>query len=523
MIETTLPERLDRLTKHTAPAVFDGDRWFTWADCHAQAEIVARALYHRASIRAGDVVAIQLPNSWELIVLHAATARLGAVLLPLHMAYGTHEVRSLINQTAAKLLVIRDSHRQRDRSTQILSLSATAGPLRHVWISGNTPDTPRSYAHLLREAPCLPAAPRFTPLPHSPLMLLVSSGTTSQHPKMCIHTHASLLGNAAAVIADSGFNATETIVSASPFSHAFGILSLHMALLTGAAVGLLPAWDPATFLHVLRTCRATTAFAVPAQLRDLLRAICESGTAAPAELREIRTGGAAVAADLVSMLHAEVGAHITVQWGMSELGAGTYTRSSDPPKAALSTIGRPITGASARIMRPDGNPAGLGEAGEFQFRSPFIFGGYLNDPQLTKAAFTDDGWFRTGDLAWANPDGSFSYWGRADDLINRGGMKFTGAEIEQLLADIPDIDQLAVMGRPDVRLGQRSCLVVSLRPGGTLTLHTVTNHLKDKDLATYKFPEELVVLDSLPTTPTGKVSRARLRTMLQAASTPKLI
>src|SRR5262249_22312822 len=157
-----------------------------------------------------------------------ATARLGAVLLPLHMAYGAHEVRSLINRTAAKVLVIRDSHRQRDRSTQILNLSATFGPLRHVWISGTTEDIPRSYAHVLREAPSLPAAPRFTPRSHSPLMLLVSSGTTSQHPKVCIHTHASLLGNAAAVVADSGFNATETIVSASPFSHAFGILSLHM-------------------------------------------------------------------------------------------------------------------------------------------------------------------------------------------------------------------------------------------------------------------------------------------------------
>ena len=519
MIETTLPELLDRMAQHSAPAVFDGDRWFTWADCRVEAEMVARALYHRASIRAGDVVAVQLPNSWELIVLHAATARLGAVLLPLHMAYGAHEVRSLIEQTAARLLVIRDSHRQLDRSTQIRALSATAEPLRHVWISGNTQDTARSYAHVLREAPSLPAAPTFTPLPHSPLMLLVSSGTTSQHPKVCIHTSASLLGNAAAVVADSGFDATETIVSASPFSHAFGLLSLHMALLTGAAVGLLAAWDPATFLDVLRTCRATTAFAVPTQLRDLLRVIHKSGTAAPADLREIRTGGAAVPANLVSSLHTEIGAHIIVQWGMSELGAGTYTTSSDPPEAALSTIGRPISGASARIVRPDGNPAGLGEAGEFQFRSPFIFGGYLNDPQLTKAAFTDDGWFRTGDLAWANPDGSFSYWGRTDDLINRGGMKFTGAEVEQLLADIPDIEQQAVMERPDVRLGQRSCLVVSLRPGGTLTLQTVTNHLKAKDLATYKLPEELVVLDSLPTTPTGKVSRARLRTMLQVTST----
>src|SRR5262249_29185168 len=108
-----------------------------------------------------------------------------------------------------------------------------------------------------------------------------------------------------------------------------------------------------------------------------------------------------------------------------------------------------------------------------------------------------------------------------DDLINRGGMKFTGAEVEQLLADIPDIDQLAVMESPDVRLGQRSCLVVSLRPGGALTLQTVTNHLRAKNLATYKIPGEPRVLDWLATTHTSKVSRNRLRTMLQTIKTAK--
>ncbi|WP_343236116.1 AMP-binding enzyme [Streptomyces auratus] len=142
-----------------------------------------------------------------------------------------------------------------------------------------------------------------------------------------------------------------------------------------------------------------------------------------------------------------------------------------------------------------------------------MFRGYHRAPELTRAALTADGWLRTGDLATLHPDGSVSYRGRADELINRGGLKFSALEVEELLDDLPQLAQHAVVGRPDPRLGQRSCLLAALRDGAGLTLDEVTGHLARKGLATYKLPEELVIVDRLPTTVTGKIARNRLTTV----------
>lgn len=522
-ISLTFTEVLERAAAQRAePAVWDGGQARTWRDCLLQAERTAGAL-HRRGLRPGDVLATQLPNGWELVTLHAATARLGVLLLPLHSAYGASEVESLINQSGAVALVARDSHRGRDRLGEVLALRERCPSLRQVWLSpgGARPRVAGGLAgsaELLdapaSEAAGLPAPPSD---PAAPLLLLASSGTTSRRPKLCLHTHGGLLGNAAAVAADGGFGRDDTIVSASPLSHAFGLLSVHLALVTGGGVGLFDGWDPRRFLDLLRAVSATTAFAVPAQLRDLTHLLepatrdraSGGGGVPPVRLREVRTGGAPVPRELVAAVRRTLGARVVVQWGMTEVGAGTYTRPGDPPEAA-DTLGRPATGAEVRVVDQDGRPAAPGRTGELQYRSPYMFTGYFRSPELMRTAFTEDGWLRCGDLAVLNPDGSVSYRGRADELINRGGLKFSALEVEELLNDLPQLEQHAVVARPDPRLGQRSCLLVALRDGAGLTLEEVTGHLSRKGLATYKLPEQLVVVDRLPTTVTGKIARARL-------------
>ncbi|MGW3009098.1 class I adenylate-forming enzyme family protein [Streptomyces sp. NPDC001219] len=527
----TFTEALERAAaRRTGPAVWDGLRWRTWRDCLLQAERTAAAL-HRQGLRAGEVLAAQLPDSWELVALHAATARLGAVLLPLHRAYGAHEVRSLVEQAGAAALVARDTCRGRDRTGEIRALREECPSLRRVWVAeggsagSGAPGPERaglpSSAELLTGAPDrvaeLPDRPRD---PRTPLLLLASSGTTSRRPKLCVHSHGGLLGNAAAVAADSGLGPADTLVSASPLSHAFGLLSVHLALVVGGAVGLFDGWHPRRFLDALHAASATAAFAVPAQLRDLCALLDdEPAVRAPAGLREVRTGGAPVPRELAEGVRRTLGARLVVQWGMTEIGAGTFTRPGDPPEA-VSTIGRPVSGGEVRVRGRDGGPAGPGETGELEYRSPYMFHGYFRAPDATRAALTDDGWLRSGDLAVLDPDGAVRYRGRADELINRGGLKFSALEVEELLDDLPQLAQHAVVGRPDPRLGQRSCLLAALREGARLTLEEVTAHLSGKGLATYKLPERLVLVDRLPTTVTGKIARARLRAIPLPPSPP---
>jgi cyclohexanecarboxylate-CoA ligase len=516
-VPSTFTEALERAAAgRTGDAVWDGDRWHTWRDCLAQSERTAGVL-HRAGLRAGDVLATQLPNCWELLVLHAATARLGVLLLPLHTAYRSHEVQSLVTQAGAVALVARGSHRGRSRVGELDGVRAACPSLRHVWVFAEAPEA------LPTEALCgsaelmpledpgveLPAPPRD---PQAPLLLLASSGTTSRRPKLCVHRHAGLLGNAEAVAVDGDLDSTDTIVSASPLSHAFGLLSVHLAMVTGGAVGLFEGWNAQDFLTLLRGASATAAFAVPAQLRDLVSVLDRmptAGTVLPA-LREVRTGGAPVSRELVDGIRRTLGTRVIVQWGMTEVGAGTYTRPDDPAELTA-TVGRPTSGAEVRIVDANGALAGAGTTGELQYRSPFMFSGYYRAAETTRDALTADGWLRTGDLAVLYPDGSVGYRGRADELINRGGLKFSALEVEELLNDLPQLAQHAVVAEPDPRLGQRSCLVVALRDGTGLTLDDVTGHLAGKGLATYKLPERLVVVDELPTTVTGKIARARLR------------
>ncbi|MFI1304703.1 class I adenylate-forming enzyme family protein [Streptomyces sioyaensis] len=536
----TFTEALERAAAlRTDPAVWDGTRRRTWHDLLLQAERTAGALLRRG-LRSGDVLAAQLPNSWELVVLHAATARLGVLLLPLHCAYGAHEVQSLVTQAGAVALVAQGSYRGRDRVGEIRAVRDRCTSLRQVWVvgrgtsgtgTGAGADGARpagadaalaagaeplpSAAELLDEAPGpageLPEPPRD---PGAPLMLLASSGTTSQRPKLCVHSHGGLLGNAAAVAADGGLGPADTIVSASPLSHAFGLLSVHLALVVGGRVGLFDGWEAQRFLDALRGASATTAFLVPAQLRDVVALLAGDPEAGgpPVVLREVRTGGAPVPHELAEDVRRTLGARLVVQWGMTEIGAGTFTRPGDPPEAA-STIGRPVSGGRVRVVGPEGHRAGPGETGELQYRSPYMFHGYHGAPELTRAALTADGWLRTGDLAALAPDGSVSYRGRADALINRGGLKFSALEVEELLDDLPQLAQHAVVARPDPRLGQRACLLAALRDGASLTLDEVTGHLSRKGLATYKLPEELVLVDRLPTTVTGKIARSRLKTI----------
>jgi non-ribosomal peptide synthetase component E (peptide arylation enzyme) len=178
-------------------------------------------------------------------------------------------------------------------------------------------------------------------------------------------------------------------------------------------------------------------------------------------------------------------------------------------------VGRPITNAEARIVDDDGNALPSGEIGELWYRSPYLFRGYLHDQELTQASVTADGWLCTGDLASRNADGTIAYQGRRTELINRGGLKFSAVEVESLLSDLPQLSQFAVVSRPDPRLGERAYLVAATRPGSTITLSDIVAHLAGKGLAKYKWPEELILVEELPSTPTGKIARARLNELLQ--------
>ncbi|MFJ7260766.1 beta-ketoacyl synthase N-terminal-like domain-containing protein [Streptomyces globosus] len=493
-------------------AVVDAGGARSWQAWRADADAFGRALQD-LGVRPGDVVAAQLPNSWEFLVAHVAVAAVGAVLLPLHSTLGTRETGSLLERTGARALLLPAAAEPPARSDlPALEFVIPVGPGGDAAVpDGAASDAAYaadSYEALVRARRGL--APQPVPVTADmPLVLMPSSGTTSARPKICIHTHGGLLGNAVTAAREGGTTAGDTLLSGSPFTHLFGLFSVHLSLVAAARQAVLPRWDTGAVRQLAAASRASVLFAVPAQLRDLV----ESPDPV-ARFREVRTGGAAVPASLVAGVRSALGAATVVQWGMSEVGAGLSTAPDDPVGVAARSIGRPVGEGRVRVVGEDGRPCPVGETGALEFHGPSLFRGYLADPEATGEAMTPDGWLRTGDLACRYEDGTIGYRGRQAERINVGGLKFTASEIEALLADLPQLANAAVAARPDDRLGEYPVLLAQLRTGARLTLEDVRAHLAAKGVAAYKWPLELVTVAEVPVTPTRKVARGRLAALL---------
>ncbi|GGU93169.1 hypothetical protein GCM10010502_53480 [Kitasatospora aureofaciens] len=511
-----------------AVALVDGERELTWRQWRSEVAALARALQDLGT-GPGDVVAVQLPNCWEYPTAHLAVATIGAVMLPVHAGYGAADVRALLGRVDPTAVLLAP-----EAADTAEALAAAVPSLRAVLVAGDVAEdrTGTGTADRAGEVAGRPAAlpPGVRSLaramaeragrephpvevrPDQPLVVLPSSGTTSARPKICLHSHDGLLSNTAPVAEEGGEAFAGAILTACPLTHLFGLQSLHTALFRACRQVLLRSWDPERFLALARRTAPSAVFAVPAQLYDVVAALARGGRPAGFRPQQVRTAGAAIPAALAADVRSALGGELVVVWGMSELGTGTRTAPGDP--ATARGVGRPTPGARLRVVGEDGSELPAGEAGELQYHSPSMFRGYHREPELTRAAITADGWLRTGDRASLGPDGRLSFHGRSAELINVGGRKFDATEVQELLAALPGIGPLAVVARPDERLGEIPCLVLTRRAAPGIGLRAVTAYLQGRGVADYKIPLELVTVDELPRTPAGKVHRRGLEQLV---------
>ncbi|GII96413.1 type I polyketide synthase [Sinosporangium siamense] len=503
-------------TAPDAVALIDGDRSWTWREWRSDVDALARGLQELGAC-AGDVVAIQLPNCWELLTLHLAVATAGAVMMPIHQGNGPADVHALLDRAQPVVFVRQKA--AAGESTAVDYLLSAVPSLRAVLVGGGRGEEPGALSVGWLAAAWAGSAPRPADLrPESPFVLIPSSGTTSARPKICLHNHDGLLSNTYHVAEEGADAFSGPVVTACPMTHLFGLQAMHAALFRACPQVLLRSWDPAAFCDLAREVRPSLVYAVPTQLHDVVAELAGREGPAGFSPREVRTAGAAISEALAADVRAALGTRLVVVWGMSEVGTGTCTHAADPAGVAARSIGRPTRGASVRVVDEDGADCPPGVPGRFWYRSPGMFLGYHREPEQTAEAVTEDGWLRTGDMASLGPDGRVSFHGRSAELINVGGRKFNATEIQDLLAGLPGIGPLAVVGKPDDRLGEYPCLVVTDRAGPAVTLDAVTGFLREQGVADFKIPLELVVLPELPRTSVGKLHRRALEEMLAAGS-----
>lgn len=484
----------------------DKGRSLTTREFHDAACATAAAFIERG-IRAGTVVSWQLPTTLETMVVMAALARIGAVQNPIIPILREHEVSFITEQLSSEYLVVPGIWRGFDYGALARSLAATRG-FEVITVDLATPPDdgklrlPRAATDALGPAPV--AA-------HDARWVYYSSGTTAA-PKGIRHTDASVIAGATGLVSAIGITSSDVDPIAFPVAHIGGAVMLAAALRTGMRLALFEVFDP-----------ATTPFSIAAHNPTFL------GTATPffvgfldaqrahgdqplfPFLRGCLAGGAPITAELGRQIREAFGLPgIANAWGLTEFPVAASPSLTDAPESLDHTVGRPTAGVSVRVVGGDEAELPAGQEGELRLKGPQCFLGYA-DATLDADAFDEDGWLRTGDLGLVDLDGNVRVTGRIKDAIIRNAENVSALEVENVLATHPAVTDVAVIGIPDPRTGERVCAVVVPASAEDLSLESLVRHCHSRGLSRYKHPERLVVVDALPRNQFGKVIKKQLR------------
>ncbi len=485
----------------------------TYRDLATQSRRLAATL-QKFGITKGDKFVVALPNWQQVPVFVLALNYLGAVGVHLPISGGEHEFAGVLGVSGAKGIVVPDTLRKRNFVPLIDNVAKNCPALELRVVVGSEQQYPGwlTFDELLGHAPVQATEPEKQSNADDLNCLLFTSGS-SGIPKGVMHSSNSIgaMNTTVAPIYDLG--SEDIIFMAAPLGFSAGYAhGLRLAIFLGTSLILQDTWDADQALETMVREKASFTLTTPTLLNDLLNCKRFSDLSAQLSLRVILCGGATVPSSLLQQAHKKLPKTFTsVIWGMTE-GIGTGCRPGTPLNQVASTDGQAFLGTELRVLGLDDEELAAGQEGDLVMRGPQQCLGYFKNPQLNQESFLQDKWFRTGDLAVIDNQGYVKITGRRKELIIRGGANISPLEIEQTLIGEPGMDQLAIMGIPGGRLGERICawLVANL-DGNNPTLAELLAITHKKGLAKNKWPERLQLIDALPMTSAGKLRRSVLQ------------
>lgn len=472
----------------------------TFGDVRELSRRVAAGLSDRG-VGPGDVVSFQTPNWIEGVATFYGAAFLGAVVAPVVHIYGPHELGYILRECRPKVHVTAQAFGRQDYLANLATLT-DLGPLEVVVVDDDFAEL--ASAPPLREVVAAD--------PEAPALVGWTSGTTS-NPKGVIHSHETVL----AEIKQLGDRTPPTrrpTLMANPISHAIGMLGALLGPVNrGRPVHLLDQWDPAVVLRLMTEEDLTSGGGAPFFLMSLLdHPDC---TAEHITQLEYQGMGGAPVPRAVAERATSLGISVFRSYGSTEHPSITGCLYSDDLEKRLGTDGPPLPGNDMRLVGPDGDAVEPGQPGEIVSRGPELFIGYT-DPALTAKVLDADGWYHTGDIGVQDEDGYVCITDRISDVIIRGGENISAAEVEELLLRLAGVAEVAIVAAPDERMGEHAAAVVRMLPGVPVpSLNEIRDHLESSGLARQKWPEEILEVEDLPRTTSGKVQKFRLREMLR--------
>lgn len=469
--------------------------------------LVAAGLHERHGIGPGSVVSWQLPTGVEAFVMIGALARLGAVQNPVIPILRTREVDYITAQVATQLLVVPHEFRGHDHLAMASDISACHG--FDVLGVDLAPDRDPDVASTLPigDPDGLPPAPTTDGV----RWLYHTSGTTAD-PKGIRHTDRSVMHGATGMLAVLGFDETDMYPIAYPVAHIGGMTALTTHLVSGAQLALTDTFDRERSPAFMASVSATLLGSAVPFFHAYLDAQRQTAERLYPRLRACLNGGAPKPPALHRAVRDELGGvGVIGSWGLTEFPIATFGSPLDGDELLARTEGRAVPGVAVRAVDGDGRDVATGEEGELWLRGPQQFAGYI-DAALDPVALTDDGWLRTGDLGLIGPGGHVQITGRIKDVIIRNAENLSALEIELAVATHPDVAEVAVIGLPDDRTGERACAVVVPVPGRHApALDELAAHCRQLGLARQKVPERIEEVGALPRNLLGKVLKRELR------------
>jgi acyl-CoA synthetase (AMP-forming)/AMP-acid ligase II len=510
----------------------------TYAELREATDRLAGSLLEMG-VKNDDIIMVQLPNIAELVCVYLAAGRIGAVVSPLAVQYRTHELRQTMALTGPKVFITTTNIGGFDYVEMVRGLQSEFPGLQKIIALGdNLPEGIVSLNALLntpRDRAPLQEYLEKTPITANDCLTICWTSGTEAESKGVPRSHNHWIAIAWASIDGCEFEPGYKVLNPFPLVNMAAIGGMLTTwLLTGGKLVLHHPLSLPVFLQQIKTEKINYTVVPPALLNMLLQNPAVMANADFSTIKNIGSGGAPLSPWMVTQWQEKYGIYVINIFGSNEgasftsgpkempdpvkraqyfprFGAPGYEWASRVSKYMSTKLVDPVT--KETITQP-------GIPGEMAIKGACIFNGYYKRPDLTARAFDQDGYFYTGDLFEIAGEGnnldSYRFVGRLKDIIIRGGTNISSEEIENLVQGHPKVAEVAVIGYPDERLGEKVCVVVAPKKDQTITLEEIVDWLKSKDIAVYKLPERLVVVEALPRNPVGKILKRNLRDQVRA-------
>jgi acyl-CoA synthetase (AMP-forming)/AMP-acid ligase II len=516
---STIPEALDRAADVFGheEAVVDGTTRWSFVRLRDEARIVARALM-ASGVGQDDRVALWSPNSARWIAASFGVYLAGAVLVPVNTRFKGTEAAHVLRRSGARILLGSTDMLDTDLLGLLDDVADLPALTERVVMDGPERADSTPWADFVRRGDAHGRDDGSWPTvrPQDVADIIFTSGTTGA-PKGAMLAHGPSVRTYVAWSDSVGLRRGDRYLCVYPFSHTAGLKSVVLAcILRGSTILPHAVFDPSVVMQQVAEEKITVLPGPPTVFQSIL----EHPDRDSFDLSTVRlsvTGAATVPVEVIRRMRDDLHiATVVTAYGLTETtGTVSACRYDDPPEVIATTVGKPLEGVSVKVVDDAGEVLGEGEPGEILVRGFNVMLGYLDDEEATAAAIDPEGWLRTGDIGFVGTDGNLRITDRKKDMFIVGGFNAFPAEIEGILLTHPGVGQVAVVGVPDERLGEVGRAYVIPRGGAEVDEASIIAWCRD-NMANYKVPRSVVLVDELPVTASGKVQRFRLRSTAPA-------